>query len=235
MLAVVDRAKKCLNEIPEETRGVNEDGTSRYLRPLPGEARMYPETDIIPVEINTEGVRRVETIEKKAKRYNTELGIGKELSEQVAYSERMPLFEKAIEMGVKPTFAIDVIENKYTELRREKVPVENISEEGFEEIFELIVKKELMREGIYDMLKLLSEGEFSTASAALEGMGLEIIGEEGVREVIKSIVTKNEEKIKVEGKGSFSALMGECMAELRGKTDGSVVSSILQEEIEKKI
>ena len=233
--AVLDRAKECLEKVPEETRGVKEDGTSRYLRPLPGEARMYPETDVLPVKVKTEGVRTIETLEAKAERYNKDLGVGKDLSKQMAYSERMPLFEKAVEIGVEPTFAIDILENKYTELRREKVPVENISDKNFEEIFQLITEKELMREGITDVIKLISENKFPTVKDAMEEMGWMVVGEEGGQEIIEQIVKNNEEKIKIEGKGSFSALMGECMAELRGKTKGSVVSSILQEEIEKRL
>ena len=235
IIAVLDRAKRCLEKVPEETRGVKEDGTSRYLRPLPGEARMYPETDVLPVKVETEGVRTIETLETKAERYNKELGVGEDLSKQMAYSERMPLFEKAVETGVEPTLAIDILENKYTELRREKVPIENISDRNFEEIFQLVTEKGLMREGITDVMKLISENKFSTVKEAMEGMGWMVVGEEGVREIIEQIVKNNEEKIKIEGKGSFSALMGECMTELRGKTKGSVVSSILQEEIEKRL
>ena len=235
IVSVADRAEGCLESVPEETRGVKEDGTSRYLRPLPGEARMYPETDVFPVEVETSGIRVVETLEKRAERYNKDLGIGEDLSKQMAYSERMPLFERAIDTGVKPTLAIDILENKYTELRREGVQVGNVSDENFEEIFQLITEKKLMREGIAEVLKLMSAKKFATVNAALEKMGLVVVEEEGVRQIIEKIVKANEEKIKIEGKGSFSALMGECMVELRGKTKGSIVSSILQQEIEKKL
>ncbi|HID09560.1 TPA: Glu-tRNA(Gln) amidotransferase subunit GatE, partial [Candidatus Micrarchaeota archaeon] len=45
---VVARLKQALHGVPEETRGPNPDGTTRFMRPLPGAARMYPETDIAP-------------------------------------------------------------------------------------------------------------------------------------------------------------------------------------------
>ena len=47
--AVTERAKEALLYVPEETRDPQPDGTSRYMRPLPGAARMYPETDVPPV------------------------------------------------------------------------------------------------------------------------------------------------------------------------------------------
>ena len=37
--------------IPKETRRANPDGSTSYMRPLPGRARMYPETDIPTVRI----------------------------------------------------------------------------------------------------------------------------------------------------------------------------------------
>lgn len=40
--------------IIEETRRANPDGTSSYMRPLPGRARMYPETDVEPIAITKE-------------------------------------------------------------------------------------------------------------------------------------------------------------------------------------
>src|SRR5208283_3876947 len=44
--AVVERAQEALIGVPAETRTAKEDGTTRYMRPRPGAARMYPETDI---------------------------------------------------------------------------------------------------------------------------------------------------------------------------------------------
>jgi glutamyl-tRNA(Gln) amidotransferase subunit E len=42
------------------------------------------------------------------------------------------------------------------------------------------------------------------------------------------------EQVEAEGMGAFSALMGQCMGELRGKADGEVVSDLLREEIGKR-
>ena len=160
---------------------------------------MYPETDVFPVEVETSGIRVVETLEKRAERYNKDLGIGEDLSKQMDYTERMQMFERAIDTGVKPTLAIDILENKYTELRREGVQVGNVSDENFEEIFQLITEKKLMREGIAEVLKLMSAKKFATVNAALEKMGLVVVEEEGVRQIIEKIVKANEEIIKIEG------------------------------------
>ena len=49
--AIVERTRIALKIIPEETRAANPDGTSSYMRPRPGAARMYPETDVPPIKL----------------------------------------------------------------------------------------------------------------------------------------------------------------------------------------
>ncbi|TLN16180.1 Glu-tRNA(Gln) amidotransferase subunit GatE, partial [bacterium] len=51
LTAIHDRLETALKGVPSETRKVNEDGTTSYQRPLPGSARMYPETDLPPIAI----------------------------------------------------------------------------------------------------------------------------------------------------------------------------------------
>src|SRR6056297_3454792 len=101
--AVAERAETALEGVPEETRDANEDATSRYLRPLPGAARMYPETDVPPVEPDVTEVETPELLTEKVDRYQDEYGLDAGLAEQVAYGERMPLFERAVgELGADP-------------------------------------------------------------------------------------------------------------------------------------
>ena len=41
-----------MSGVPEETRKMLEGGSTAYMRPLPGAARMYPETDVVPVLVD---------------------------------------------------------------------------------------------------------------------------------------------------------------------------------------
>jgi len=49
---ILERAVEALYGPPKETRGAREDGSTFYMRPRPGMARMYPETDIPPILID---------------------------------------------------------------------------------------------------------------------------------------------------------------------------------------
>ena len=232
--AVADRAEQALEGVPEQTRDANEDGTTRYLRPLPGAARMYPETDVPPVDLDPTTVDTPELLTEKVKRYESEMGLDPALAEQVAYGRRMNLFERAVEMGVDPTQAAGTLESTVTELRRDDVPVENLTDGHFEGLFELLVADELAKEGIPELLTAMAENPALSATEAAEQQDLGSAGEDEVREAVVEVVSRHEDQIADEGMGAFSALMGECMGALRGKADGDVVSDVLREELQKR-
>ena len=230
--AVAERAATAVEGVPEETRDALDDATTRYLRPLPGAARMYPETDVPPVEPDLGEIDRPELLTEKVTRY-TGLGLDRGLAEQVAYGERVGLFERAVEMGVDPTLAANTLESTVTELRRDGVPVERLDDEQFEESFELLVADELAKEGVPELLAALAADPGLSASEAAQQKGLGSADREAVRETVREVVEQNGEQVEAEGMGAFSALMGECMGALRGKADGDVVSDVLREEIQR--
>jgi glutamyl-tRNA(Gln) amidotransferase subunit E len=223
-----------MDGVPEETRGANEDGTSRYLRPLPGAARMYPETDVPPVEPDPTEVETPELLTEKVDRYQSEYGLDAGLAEQVAYGRRMPVFEAAVERGVDPTLAAGTLESTLTELRRDDVPVEDLSDEGLLDVLALVAAGDLAKEGVDEVLRVLAENPEMDAEAAVEEAGLAGVDESAVREAVVEVVERNADQIESEGMGAFSALMGEAMGALRGKADGEVVSDVLREEIGKR-
>ena len=232
--AVADRARVAMEGVPEETRGANEDGTSRYLRPLPGAARMYPETDVPPVEPDPTEVETPELLTEKVDRYQAEYGLDAGLAEQVAYGRRMPVFEAAVESGVDPTLAAGTLESTLTELRRDDVPVEVLTDEGLLDVLSLVTEGDLAKEGVDEVLRVLAEHPEMDAEAAVEAAGLAGVGESEVREAVVEVVERNAEQVESEGMGAFSALMGEAMGALRGKADGEVVSDVLRQEIGKR-
>ena len=232
--AVADRAETAIDGVPEETRDATAEATTRYLRPLPGAARMYPETDVPPVEPDPSEIDEPELLTEKVDRYQVAFGLDSGLAEQVAYGRRMPLFEEAVDRGIDPTFAASVLESTVTELRRDDVPVENIADAHFLAVFDLVADGELAKEGVNDVLTVLAEQPDLSADEAIEEAGLGGVDDDEVREIIAGVVERNAEQVANEGMGAFSGLMGECMAELRGKADGDTVSDILREEIGKR-
>jgi glutamyl-tRNA(Gln) amidotransferase subunit E len=232
--AAAERAAAAIEGVPEETRGANDDGTTRYLRPLPGAARMYPETDVPPVEPDPSDVDRPELLDEKTDRYVEDFGLDRGLAEQVAFGRRFPLFETAVDRGIDPTFAASTLESTTTEIRRDGAPVENLTDEHFLGVFDLVEEGDLAKEGVPEVLATLAEDPDLSAAEAVEAAGLSGVSDEAVREAVREVVERNADQVEAEGMGAFSGLMGEAMGALRGKADGEVVSDALREEIGKR-
>ena len=232
--AVTERARAALDGVPEETRDANEDGTTRYLRPLPGAARMYPETDVPPVEPDPSEVETPELLTEKVERYQAQHGLDAGLAEQVAYGRRFTLFEAAVDEGVDSTLAANTLESTLTELRRDDVAVGNLTDDHLMDVLLLVDDGDLAKEGIGDVLTVLADRPDLTAEEAVEEAGLAGVGDEEVREAVVEVVERNADQVEEEGMGAFSALMGEAMGALRGKADGEQVSDALRAEIQKR-
>jgi len=232
--AAAARAETAMDGVPEETRGANEDGTTRYLRPLPGAARMYPETDVPPVELDPSEVAVPELLTEKVQRYQDEYDLDAGLAEQVAYGTHMPLFESVVAEGVDATLAAGTLESTLTELRRDDVPVADLTDEHLRDALHLVEDGEVPNEGLPELLAALAADPELTAEEAVEQEDLGGVDESEVREAVVEVVERNADQVEEQGMGAFSALMGECMGALRGKADGDVVSDTLREEIQKR-
>ena len=229
--AVVARAETAIAGVPEETRGALEEGTTRYLRPLPGAARMYPETDVPPVEPDPIEVEVPDLLTERAERYRTELGLDAGLAEQVAFDERMPVFEAAVDDGVDPTLAATALTATLTELRRDEVSVGRLTDDHLLGALGLVSEGEIVSEAVPEVLRELAADPDRGLDAAVDAAGVDGVSEAAVRDTVREVVERNGDQVAAEGIGAFSALMGECMSELRGKADGEVVSETLREEI----
>jgi glutamyl-tRNA(Gln) amidotransferase subunit E len=195
---------------------------------------MYPETDVPPVEPDVSEVETPELLTEKVTRYEDDYGLDSGLAEQVAYGQRWPLFEAVVADGVDPTLAAGTLESTLTELRRDGVAVEQLTDAHLRATLELVDGGEVPREGIEDLLSALAANPALTAEEAVEQEGLGGVDESAVREAVAEVVERNEDQVAQQGMGAFSGLMGECMGALRGKADGDTVSDVLREEIQKR-
>jgi glutamyl-tRNA(Gln) amidotransferase subunit E len=235
--AVLERAREALNGVPQETRAPNADGTTKYLRPRPGAARMYPETDIPPVQITREKMDRIrahlpELPEKKFERLQKEYKLNDKLAGQVLNSEYSELFETIVkESHVSPTTIAAFITETLKALKRDAVPVERITDNQLRDIFKLIDEGKLTKEALPDVVTWLCKNEDKTIQEAVEALGLQSISHDNLEKLIGKIVEDNKDLVKKRGEGSFGALMGLAMNDLRGKADAAIVSKILKEKI----
>ena len=232
---VILRAKKALdkNPVPEETRKMLESGSTAYMRPLPGAARMYPETDVLPVMIDQKRWDKVvvpELLTTITERYSLKYEIGPDYAARLASSERLPLFERAVKEGIKPKLAAFTILSTSTELRREGVEIRDVPDDAFLSIWHAVQQGKAAKEAVPGLLRSVASG--STVDEALNKLAPSISRDE-LESIIKKIIADRADFVGQKGKASLGPLMGVVMAQVRGSVDGKVVSEILKKEIER--
>jgi glutamyl-tRNA(Gln) amidotransferase subunit E len=238
--AVVARAKEAMEGIPEETRKALQDGNTAYMRPLPGAARMYPETDVPQIEISQEYFDSIETPElltERAKRFTSESGLNKELAEKIAYSRYLPLFENLIETygkdeNVNSTLIARTLIGIVPEIRRNGVETDNLTDEHFRGLFAAISSQEIAKEAIQDLLTALAKEPEMGTQEAIAKLGLSAFDPEEVENFIKKMVREKGDFIKDKGPAALGPLMGIVMKEYRGTVDGKILSQMLKKEID---
>jgi glutamyl-tRNA(Gln) amidotransferase subunit E len=235
--AVVERAREAISGVPAETRAANADGTTRYMRPRPGAARMYPETDIPPSLITSDFVERVrqslpEPAEKKLKRLMREYKLNEKLAKQIADSEYSALFEViARESGVSATTVAAFLTETWKALKRDGVQVEQVPEGQLREIFRLVGAEELAKEAVTEVFTWLSKHEGKSVQDAVAELGLKMLSEAELAVIVDRVIAANKQTVAKLGKNAFGILMGAVMKEVRGKATAELVSKLLKERL----
>jgi glutamyl-tRNA(Gln) amidotransferase subunit E len=230
---VILRARIALSDkpVPEETRKMLETGSTAYMRPLPGAERMYPETDVLPVLIDDArwaAVTVPELLTVKAERFVKAYGIEKNYALQLAASERLPLFDRAVQEGIKPKLAAFTLLSTLTELRREGVDNAKITDTIYLRTLHTVEKEQAAKEAIPELFRSIAAG--SSFEEALQKMAPAVSREE-LEAIVRKIITERSEFIAQKGNAALGPLMGVVMAEVRGSVDGKLVSEVLRKEI----
>jgi len=235
--AVIERAREAIKGVPEETRAPNPDGTTRYMRPRPGAARMYPETDIPLTYITGDNIKKIssrlpELPEQKLGRLMTEYRLNQKLARQILDSENGEMFETIIkESSVSPTTVAAFLTETLRALKRDGVEVDKVSENQIREIFKSISTGKLTKEALSDVVVWLSQHEDKSVEEAINNLGLKIVPESELKTFIEKVIADNEKLIKERGESSFGILMGIVMKSMRGKIDAVLVSKVLKEKL----
>ncbi|HVL47369.1 MAG TPA: Glu-tRNA(Gln) amidotransferase subunit GatE [Candidatus Thermoplasmatota archaeon] len=235
--AAADRARLAFDGVPEETREVADDGSSRYLRPLPGGARMYPETDVPPQRVTSDKRARIgaalpELWPAKEKRFAKQYGLGAEEARALARGEDAPLFERLASTSGLPREAARVLLHTLPELEREGIPRDRIADATLEETFALLKEGAFAKEALAPVLmKAAKDGLPPRKAAESLGLGAADMGE--VEAAVDALVAERAAFIRERGPGAASALMGPLMAKFRGRVPGETLSKLVAERVKR--
>ena len=241
MESVIQRAELVLKEIPQETRHALPDGNTSYMRPLPGAARMYPETDLPTFKIDRKEYQELKTPElltDKAGRYTKEYGLNPEFANLVVFSKYMKLFEKLAEKykgneTVTPTLLARTFTGILPELKREGSDIDLIADAKFEEMFDLIASGDLPKDAARNILAIICKDEKCCVAEVAKDLGIGSVDKNEIENYMDAIIAERKDFIAEKGPAAVGPLMGIVMEKYRGKIEGKEVSAMLKERIEK--
>jgi glutamyl-tRNA(Gln) amidotransferase subunit E len=152
--AIIRRLKAAVEGVPAETRAATPDGKTVFLRPRPGVARMYTETDIPPIAITDSMVvplkDKVPTqwdvvVDSLAKKYN----LNKKLASQVLDSRYLDVFKEIVnETKIQPTFIAAKLTEDLTSLQRQGLDVSVLTEKDIKDVFKDLDKGSIQKESV---------------------------------------------------------------------------------------
>ncbi|MFZ8830351.1 MAG: Glu-tRNA(Gln) amidotransferase subunit GatE [Candidatus Aenigmatarchaeota archaeon] len=208
-------------KVKKETRAAKEDGSTEFMRPLPGAERMYPETDIKPIKAEDilKDLEIPEPLNKIIERYEKEYKLSKSLIDSLLKTEYFFLFEKLAQTfkNVEPTVIASILSSTLKEIeRKEKIDVK-IREEQLLEFFDALNKKLIFKEAAYDILKKMNEGK--SVEEAVKELGLKPLTKEEIVKIIEECRREVKDKKK---------LIGIVLSKVRGRTDIAEVMKIIE-------
>ena len=224
---IVNRVREAFDGVPEETRAAREDGTTYFMRPRPGAARMYPETDLRPIRVTIELLAKAdryvpEPIDRQIERYAS-MGMSRELARQLAVSEYSLEAEELMRKykgRVNPTLIASIFVNTIKGLGRGVEQVDLVK--AVDELLALYADGKITREAIQDVLQVYVE------EGGRRGV-VEIINEKGLWRMQYSEVLSLVKSMIDNGVKDRNKLMSSVMRSHRGRVDSGDLGRAIDE------
>ncbi len=236
---VKERISMLLEGIPMEVRGALEGGNSEYLRPMPGAARMYPETDEPHSIISTTQLQFLQQhlprFAAERKKMYVQKGLSEKLAEEMKLDNRARFFERLLEKGYNPTIAATLLLDTLNIVRRENPRVDELNELQLESLLDAQKSGTVLRDQFVEITKAWAVHPHYTLTELLHQLNFQNASSEEVNQIIEQIVEKNMALVIVKKMDAQTPLMGHAMKALRGKASGQTIAAALQAAIKKRL
>jgi Glu-tRNA(Gln) amidotransferase subunit E-like FAD-binding protein len=219
-LELLEQGKKLVPEV----RRAEIDGNTTFLRPLPGAARMYPETDLPLIKISVKMVEEIKkTLPKMRHEIRAELeeNIHSELATALLKENKLEDYKVLIKIYDHPGAIAKMLAIWPKEISsHEKLTMEKINEKLNFDVFETIAEQ--LAQGKIDenqVKKIMTE--IAKGKAISDALKVEVIDFGAIENEIKTLIKEKP------GLG-INAYMGLVMQKYKGKIDAGKVIGIVK-------
>jgi glutamyl-tRNA(Gln) amidotransferase subunit E len=228
--AVAERMRHALAPA-KEVRGAQPDDSTRFLRPMPGAARMYPETDVPPIRIGRERWSRIRAAlppkpEEKVQLLVRTHGLGAELARQLVAEGTDVAFASLVQAGTEPSLAGRILLQHLPGLKHPERALAVIPE-----LAARLRSGAFAKEAVPAILQAYDAGA-ATIDEAVRQAGGGAADAAAVDAVVRKVIAERQAFVRERGLAAQGPLMGPVMAELRGKADGKLIAERLKAAIE---
>lgn len=228
---VVMRCRLAFHGTPKETRKANPDGSTEFMRPLPGSARMYPETDEPPIVITEERINKIkknlpELPEMRLQRY-VNMGIGAELASQLMksrFSEEFDELTKKLPTLKASLIATTLLSTPKEIKKKYCIEVEHLETKHFWDALNAVAEKKITKEALLEVLAELAKNPRKSTEEVIKEKGLKKLTPEEIQLVVNEVIAENRNLPE-------DALLGKTMVKLRGKADAEDVIETIRKSI----
>jgi len=224
----IERQKKLGKEVKPEVRNALPDGTSKFLRPMPGSARMYPETDLPILKIHRDLINEAKRdLPKLRSEEESELikkGLNSDMVKLLFKQNKLLEFKELLQVIDSPQLVAKVLLMYPKEVAaREGISLEKAEEmlnkEALGFVLETLKKGKIKENDIKQVLEKIVKGISAEDAIKIERAEVSDI-EDSIRKIIK-------EKPGL----SANAYMGLVMKEFKGKIDGKIANEIIKKYV----
>ena len=220
----IKRQQKCVEKksCKNEVRNALPDGTTEFLRPMPGAARMYPETDVPLLKISRDMInetkKNLPKLASEHRSYLDEFGLNSELVKLVLKQNKIEDFKTLAKIISNHELIAKSLTLFQTEIGRKQ----NKSKEELKEIFNAHVLEAILEQ----VGKNISNNEVKTVMQKIaQGKSLD----EAMEKSDIDLKSEIEKLVKEKPGLSQGAYMGLVMAKFKGQVSGKEVSEVLKE------
>ncbi len=229
MLNIYERAKNAFYGVIPETRRPKDDGTTEYLRPLPGRERIYPETDIPPIRIDEKYIEEIKkilppTYEEMVNIITKKYKISMQQAKQIINEEMEDIFEYLYNIYPDGNLIFRIYFNIIPELSSKGLDVNKISNDIIEDILKYIRDGKIVKDSIQYILS-----DFINNNK-LDYDKYKPMTDEEIKNLILNIINNNKDLMNKQNK--FQIIMGLVMKSSNGRAEGSRVSEIIKKIME---
>lgn len=233
---IIERAIEALKGVPAETRGAREDGTTYYLRPRPGMARMYPETDIPPIPVTSDILKWLKDnrlndpysiINDLVDRYDLPLDKAKELFDKGlidTYEEFVQKYGSKISRGYIASLLTEIPKA----MEREGIDISKLNVDVFNSILDKIYRGEMEKEIVPDVIKIFLKEPISL-DEAIKKLGVEKVSLEEVKTFLNELLSKRPDILQLPLELRKKRLIGIIMSKYRGKVNPKDIVRMIDE------